>query len=61
MLQIEEANKKIVPWILLTRSQSTTFFIINSFVETISYMFDQTILHLFDGKYRSATGPLVRF
>ena len=42
-----------------TISQSTTFSFVENFVKIICYMFDQSLLHLFDRKCRSAIAPFV--
>ena len=59
-LQIKESDKKVEAWILPTRSQSTTFYLINvlwkSFVICSINHF-----YTFDGKNCSAAAPLKHF
>ena len=50
---------KFSAWILCTRSQSTTYHWVKMFVKIICCICDKLFLHLFDGKYRSSTTPLV--
>ena len=43
----------------MSRCQSTTFYLIKHFVRIIYYMSNQSFIHPFDEKYRSAIVPLV--